>query len=100
MRVLYFDTETNGLPKSRGAADTDIKNHPEPVEIAWQIWEDGVLIKRRSALIRPDPDLVWNTESAMIHKIYKQFALDNGTPAADVFTEFKEDCDCCDVIIS
>jgi DNA polymerase III epsilon subunit-like protein len=100
MKVLYFDTETNGLPKIRGAADTDIKNHPEPVEIAWQVWEDGVLIKRRSILIKPDPDTVWDAGSAMIHKIYKPFALSNGTPGADVFTEFKTDCTCCDAIIS
>jgi DNA polymerase III epsilon subunit-like protein len=100
MRVVYFDTETNGLPKSRGGSDTDIKNHPEPVEIAWQIWEDGKLVKRRVALIKPDPSIVWDAGSAMIHKIYKQFALDNGTPGADVFTEFKTDCRSCDVIIA
>ena len=100
MRVLYFDTETNGLPKVRGAPDTDVNNHPAPVEIAWQILEDGKVVKRRSALIKPDPDLVWNAESAMIHKIYKPFALANGAPAADVFTEFKEDCACCDAIIA
>jgi DNA polymerase III epsilon subunit-like protein len=100
MKVLYFDTETNGLPKSRGGSDTDVNNHPAPVEIAWQIWSDGILLKRRSALIKPDPDLVWDAGSAMIHKIYKPFALANGAPAADVFTEFKTDCISCDVIIS
>ena len=100
MKVLYFDTETNGLPKSRGGSDTDVNNHPAPVEIAWQIWSDGILLKRRSALIKPDPDLVWDAGSAMIHKIYKPFALANGAPAADVFTEFKTDCISCDIIIS
>jgi DNA polymerase III epsilon subunit-like protein len=100
MKVLYFDTETNGLPKSRGGSDTDINNHPEPVEIAWQIWSDGVLVKRRVALIKPDSNIVWDAGSAIIHKIYKQFALDNGTPGTDVFTEFKTDCSSCDVIIS
>jgi DNA polymerase III epsilon subunit-like protein len=100
MKVLYFDTETNGLPKSRGGSDTDVNNHPAPVEIAWQIWSDGILLNRRSALIKPDPDLVWDAGSAMIHKIYKPFALANGAPAADVFTEFKTDCVSCDVIIS
>lgn len=100
MRIVYFDTETNGLPKVRGGADTDVKNHPEPVEIAWQIWEDEKLVKRRVALIKPDPSIVWDSGSAMIHKIYKQFALDNGTPGADVFTEFKTDCRSCDAIIA
>ena len=100
MRFIYFDTETNGLPKVRGGADTDINNHPEPVEIAWQIWEDGVLVKRRSVLIKPRPDIVWDAGSANIHKIFKQFALDNGIVATDVFTEFKNDCRTCDAIVA
>ena len=100
MRVIYFDTETNGLPKSRGGSDIDIKNHPEPVEIAWQIYEDGVLVKNRSILLKPDPSTVWNAESAMIHKIYKDFALANGTPIPDALTEFKADCASCQAIIS
>jgi DNA polymerase III epsilon subunit-like protein len=100
MKVLYFDTETNGLPKVRGGSDTDVKNHPEAVEIAWQIWENGVLVKRRSALIRPDPSIVWDAGSAAIHKIFKPFALANGTPGADVFEEFKADCRTCDAIVA
>lgn len=100
MKVVYFDTETNGLPKVRGGADTDIGNHPEPIEIAWQIWEDGVLLKRRSILIKPHPDIVWNMESAGFHKIYKSFALANGLPGTEVFNEFREDCLSCDAIVA
>lgn len=100
MKVLYFDTETNGLPKVRGGADTDVKNHPELVEIAWQIWEGEVQVKRRSILVKPDPSVVWNAGSAAIHKIYKDFALANGTPIADVLSEFRADCAGCNAIIS
>ena len=100
MRILYFDTETNGLPKGRDAPDTDINAHPEPVEIAWQIWEDGKLIKRCSYLLKPDPSIEWNMESANIHKIYKPIAMSYGTPMDEVFTEFKEDCSTCDAMVA
>ena len=100
MKYLYFDTETNGLPKSRGGSDTDIHNHPIIVEIAWQVWDNNTLIKRRSALIKPDPDVIWNNESAAIHKIFKSFALQNGAPIQDILTEFRADAADCDVLFA
>ena len=100
MRQLYFDTETNGLPKVRGGADTDIHNHPIIVEIAWEIWNEDRLVKRRSVLLKPDPDVVWNNESAGIHKIYKAFALQNGAPVPEILTEFKVDAAGCDVLLA
>ena len=47
MRILYFDTETNGLPKVRGASDTDVNNHTSIVEIAWQIYQGEQCLKKR-----------------------------------------------------
>jgi DNA polymerase III epsilon subunit-like protein len=100
MRILYFDTETNGLPKVRGGADTDVMNHPSIVEIAWQIYDGEECLKKRTCLLKPDPDIIWNMESAMIHKIFKQTALDQGLSAADVLAEFRTDAMGCDVLIS
>ena len=100
MKYLYFDTETNGLPKHRGGSDIDINNHPIIVEMAWQVWDGTNLVKRRTALLKPDPSIVWNNESAAIHKIYKDFALQNGAPVSDVLTEFRADAAECDVLLA
>jgi len=100
MKYLYFDTETNGLPKSRKGSDTDINNHPIIVEMAWQVWCGDKLVKRRTALLKPDPDIVWNNESAAIHKIYKDFALQHGLPVSDILTEFRVDAAECDVLLA
>ena len=98
MKVLYFDTETNGIPKVRGGPDTDVNNHPELVEIAWQIWQDGVLVNSRSLLPKPDPIMEWKTEH--IHHISRSVANIHGIPMADVLSEFKTACTGCDVIIT
>jgi DNA polymerase III epsilon subunit-like protein len=100
MKYLYFDTETNGLPTRRGGSDTDINNHPIIVEMAWQIVDGDKLVKRRTALLKPDPDVVWNNESAAIHKIFKPFALQNGAPVSDILTEFRADAAGCDVLLA
>ena len=100
MRILYFDTETNGLPKVRGASDTDVNNHPSIVEIAWQIYQGEQCLKKRTSLLKPDPEIIWNMESAMIHKIFKQTAIDQGFPVADVLAEFRTDAQGCDVLIA
>ena len=100
MRVLYFDTETNGLPKNRGGSDTDINNHPALLEIAWQILENGVVLKRRSAIVKPDPAMVWNVESAGIHKLDKDYVYNHGVAAVDILREFRDDCADCQTLIS
>jgi DNA polymerase III subunit epsilon len=100
MRILYFDTETNGLPKVRGGATTDVNNHPIIVEIAWQIWDGNTCVKKRTCLLKPEADVVWNMDSAAIHKIFKQTALAQGYPPADVLAEFRTDAQWCDVLIA
>ena len=93
MRILFFDTETNGLPKSRYGTPQDLANWPRVIQIAWQIWEfnegtDPVKIDSLTFLIKPDYDLVWNTGSEEIHKISKNVALLHGEPGINVFTSF------------
>jgi len=39
MRVLFLDTETNGLPQNRYAPYTMIGVWPSLCQIAWQVWD-------------------------------------------------------------
>jgi hypothetical protein len=46
MRILFFDTETSGLPKNWNAPVEQIENWPRLVQIAWQIYDlQGKLIE-------------------------------------------------------
>lgn len=95
MRILFFDTETNGLPTDRYALTTDVEKWPRIIQIAWQLWEfdsaesSGTRLCAESHIIRPPEDLVWNTESEGIHKISKARALSDGVPGDRVLAAFR-----------
>lgn len=95
MRVLLFDTETNGLPRSWGASPYKTDNWPRILTLAWQLWEvpgadigSPVLQTKGEYLIVPPVDIVWDSEAEKIHRISLDHARRDGRPAAEVFPEF------------
>ena len=91
MRVLFFDTETTGLPKKRGVSALDDANvWPDLVSISWQVYEGRELVCKESHIIKPVgfkiPD-----ESVKFHGITTEIAEDNGKPLNDVLIHFAED---------
>lgn len=52
---LFFDTETNGLPKDWKAPASDVDNWPRIVQLAWaQYDEQGNEISCRADIIKPE----------------------------------------------
>jgi DNA polymerase-3 subunit epsilon len=102
MYILFFDTETNGLPLSKNALTSNVSNWPIIVQIAWQLWEftndKNKLIKSESHIIKPDESIVWNEESASIHGICKDRALREGEPRSDVLSAFVNDAENANVL--
>lgn len=92
MKILFFDTETNGLPLARKALTSNVENWPRIVQIAWELWEFTNDVQERilcdSYIIKPDETLVWNNESAAIHGITKERALAEGVPCSQVLAAF------------
>lgn len=92
MKVLIFDTETTGLPKSRKSALLEPNIWPHIVSIAWTILDvdTNKIITKKSFLVRPGD---WNVplESTKIHGITHEKAERDGVPLADVMEEFLEE---------
>lgn len=93
MRILLFDTETNGLPKSWGASPYRTDNWPRILTLAWQLWEQSgesapVMKEKGDYLIVPPADIVWDAEAEKIHGISLDHARRNGRPADAVLPEF------------
>lgn len=91
MRILFFDTETNGLPKSWHASPYKTQNWPAILSLAWQRWDyDGALrfIEKGDYLIAPPHTIVWDEGAEKIHGITRAHASTHGRRAADVFPEF------------
>ena len=89
MKVLIFDTETTGLPKTRAKAIQQKDNWPHVVSISWLVMESNTneILTKKSYIVKPNgwtiPD-----ESAKIHGISTEFADKNGLPLSVVMQEF------------
>ena len=89
MRVLLFDTETTGLPKTRLPATRGPNNWPHIVSIAWIILDGELKSKERYALIKPR--WIIPADSTAIHGITQKEAEDKGEDLGAVIAEFLAD---------
>jgi len=95
MQILFFDTETNGLPTNYKAPPTQADKWPEMVSIAWEVWkvEEGIWTQTKSIsyLVKPPEGMIWNRESETIHKISYDRARSEGIPIRTVLDSFTAD---------
>ena len=84
--VLFFDTETTGIPDRAAKWDTDFMEYPHVVQMAWI---HGCKVE--SHIIRPDG---WEIpqETVDVHGITTEYALEHGEPFAVVVDMFIQDC--------
>lgn len=105
MRILLFDTETNGLPKRFNASVFDVANWPFIISIAWQIWEvvadsDPLQTAHGEQMITPGPLCVWDVNAEKIHGISMDRASREGKPGHEFFPEFQTIVKSADVIVA
>jgi len=93
MYILFFDTETNGLPMGRNSSNP--ADWPDIIQIAWQLWDYKVmsspsLVERVNHIVKPRPDIVWSTEAAAVHGISYERANRTGLDCNIVLSQFRE----------
>ena len=93
---IVIDTETTGLPKSRGFGHTpsytelDKYNECRMVQIAWIICDDeGNIKSQKSFLIKPNGYVIPDS-ATKIHKITTSDAENNGIPFELMVSELSE----------
>lgn len=84
--VLFFDTETTGIPDRSANWAEDYIDYPHVVQIAWM---HGCKVE--SHIIRPDG---WEIpeETTAVHGITTEYAKEHGEPFAAVVDMFVQDC--------
>lgn len=93
MKLLIFDTETTGLPKSRTPAIEKPDNWPHIVSISWVILDNNTITKQREYIVKPEKWVIPD-ESINIHGITNEIASAKGHPLQSVMSEFlAEQCD-------
>ncbi len=56
MKILFFDTETNGLPRDYKGSIYDVDNWPRVIQLSWQVsyTQTGYMFSKYNHLIKPD----------------------------------------------
>lgn len=96
MRIIFFDTETCGLPKNYRAPASDVDNWPRMIQIAWiQHNTDTEFFTEHEYIIKPDGFEI-PEESSKIHGITTEIAMKKGfalKPVLEVFAKRVKEAD-------
>jgi DNA polymerase III epsilon subunit-like protein len=102
MKVLLFDTETNGLPKNRYAPYSCTDAYPAILQISWAIYNverTMTLLENQDKRLRLSPDIPWDAGAEEIHGITENDARNRGQDPATVFLDFRDALHSVDMII-
>lgn len=87
--ILFFDTETTGLPKNWKAPITDFENWPRLVQLAYQLFDDqGNKLIEGDYLVKPSGFTI-PMAATEIHRITNEKANSQGLNITNVLKEFK-----------
>lgn len=98
MNILFFDTETTGLPKNYKAPVTDLENWPRLVQIGWVVYRDGEFAYDIERIVRPDGFII-SEQVSKIHGVTQEKALRDGGMLYDVLQHFESNIQVCDLIV-
>lgn len=89
-KIVFFDTETTGLPKYYNAPITQANNWPRLVQLAFlEYFEDGSLSAKHNYIIKPEGFSI-PRDATLIHRISNQQAQTEGhdlTKVLDIFAD-------------
>lgn len=98
--LLFFDTETTGLPRDWSAPVERLDNWPRLVQLAWLLCdENGRKLEERVHIVKPSGFIV-PPEAARVHGITQEKALAEGKEVLSVLEEFSEMIDEADFLVA
>ena len=93
MKVVIFDTETNGLPKNRYAPPSQTDAFPAVIQLSWAIYTiTGTTMTagpKQDVTLGLAPEVVWDEGAAAIHGIKEEVAR-RGVDPATALLAFRE----------
>lgn len=100
MKILFFDTETTGLPKNWKAPVHQLDNWPRLVQIAWQVYSsNGDLLEEHDYVIKPDGFII-SSEASAVHKITTEKALETGLDLLTILKVFSSSVKSCGLMVA
>lgn len=99
MKVLFFDTETNGKPVDYKAPATKLDNWPRIIQLGWIFDDDGVVSETQS-LIKPDGWEIPEEDFWINHGYSTENNDELGSPMPEVLEAFCNDLSRADIIVA
>ncbi len=86
--LLFFDTETTGVPRDRWAPFSNTRNWPRVVQLAWAIHDpDGARVSAEEHLVKPEGFHI-PSAATRVHGITTTAARERGEPLGEVLGRF------------
>lgn len=88
MKILFFDTETTGVPKNYKASYKDTENWPRLVQLGYVAYDgDDEVLSHEFVVIPVGYEI--SPEVSRVHGITQEAALRDGESLAQVLSEFR-----------
>lgn len=100
MKIIFFDTETTGLPKNWKAPMKDLDNWPRVIQLAWVVCMNGKVVMEAKYLIKPDGWKIPEDKFWIDNGFSQAKSEAEGFPLNDILRFFLTDHDACDVMVS
>lgn len=101
MQYLFFDTETNGLPRNYKGDIYDLENWPRVIQLAWILFDDnGKVLDERCSLIKPDGWEIPKEKFWIDNGYSTEKSLEHGRPMVPELTRFAVAIDRCELMIA
>lgn len=98
--LLFFDTETTGIPRNPRAPVSDLANWPRLVQLAWVLTAtDGTEVRSAEHIIKPQ-GFVIPADAVRIHGISTEMAQQTGVELGVALTEIAADLAAAAVLIA
>lgn len=101
MNVMFFDTETTGLPKNWKLPMSVLDNWPRVIQLAWHKANlDQECLAKRNALIKPDGWTIPKDKFWIDNGFDTAKSMREGEPLKEVLDGFVQDLQTCDFLVS
>lgn len=99
--ILFFDTETNGLPKKPDATMFELENWPRVIQLAWLLSDlEGKTLSQGERLITPDCWEIPKERFWQDHGFTTERSKKEGVWLRQALTEFLKDQAECELMVA
>jgi DNA polymerase III epsilon subunit-like protein len=101
MKILFLDTETNGLPRDWRAPVSKVDNWPRIIQLAWMLTDEfGETIDQQVDLIKPNGWQIPNEPFWINNGFTQETSLAEGIPFSEALKKFMVALNRADVVVA